>query len=116
MLDISPPANRHKSERARLARVRRQARKYGLRVLKDWTGGYNVIATHVEPPRALVGLEHVPLSDIEAAVSPPPRPLRPKRQQVERLNGGDPSPITQATHPGAAGLMQLVEAVMRSAS
>jgi hypothetical protein len=97
-------------ERNLLARIRRQARKRGLRVLKDWTGSYNLVDTHIEPPRALVGLEHASLSDIEAAVRtplPPPRPTR-KRPPVERLTEAV-EPSSQASHPAAGGFTDLVD-------
>jgi|SRR6516162_396844 hypothetical protein len=93
-------------ERNRLARIRRQAKKRGLRVLTDWTGNYNLVATHVEPPRALAGLEHASLESIETAVTtplPPPRPPR-QRLRVERL-----TTPPQASHPAAESFTTLVD-------
>jgi len=98
----SPPCHQNVVERTRLARVRRVAKKRGLRILKDWTGRYNLVDTHVEPPRALVGLEHASLSDIEAAVFTPLPPPRPPRKR----NGGAPQ---QASHPAAASFTRLVD-------
>src|SRR5262245_57082767 len=114
---VLPPHNQN-VERKRLARIRRQARKRGCRVLKDWTGQWNLVDTHVEPPRALAGLEHVSLSDIETAVTtptPPPRPPR-KRPPVERLTEPPASPASQANHPAAASFTNLVELLKGSAS
>jgi hypothetical protein len=107
-------------ERNLLARIRRQARKRGLRVLKDWTGSYNLVDTHIEPPRALVGLEHASLSDIEAAVRtplPPPRPTR-KRPPVERLTEViEPQPSQASpSAAAAAGFTDLVDLLKGSAS
>jgi hypothetical protein len=93
------PSDNQNSDRNRLARIRRQARKRGFRVLKDWTGGYNLVDTHVEPPRALPGLEHAPLQDIETAVT---TPLPRKRPTVERLT-------PQASHPTADSIVSLID-------
>jgi hypothetical protein len=113
-----PPPNNKKYERNHLARLRRQAKKRGLRVLKDFTGSYNLVDTHVEPPRALAGLEHACLSDIETAVTtplPPPRPPR-KRQPAARLDGnGLPQP-SQASHPAATSFTTLVDLLKGGAS
>jgi hypothetical protein len=70
-----------------LARVRRQATKRGLKIRKDWSGGFNLITTNTVPPRALAGLEHVSLSEIEAAVCTPLPPPRPARIAMGRLRG-----------------------------
>jgi hypothetical protein len=107
MLLLTPPSS--PVERNRLARVRRQAKKRGLRVLKDWTGAYNLVDTHVEPPRALAGLQHASLDDIETAVTiplPPPRPPR-QRPRVERLTELPRPP--QAPHPAAESFTHLVD-------
>src|SRR5262245_11335350 len=78
----SPPSPDNQNvDRNRLARIRRQARKRGHRVLKDWTGSYSLIDAYVEPPRALAGLEHASLSDIETAVFTPLPPPRPPRKR-----------------------------------
>jgi len=89
-----------------LARIRKQAKRRGLRVLKDFTGNYNLVSTHTEPPRALAGLEHASLSDIEVAVFTPLPPPRPPRQRVARL--ADPQP-SQTSHPAAASFVSLVD-------
>jgi hypothetical protein len=112
MLHIAspPPPNNQNVDRNRLARIRRQARKRGFRILKDWTGAYNLVDTHVEPPRALAGLEHASLADIETAVTtplPPPRPPR-KRSTVERLTGPVGPQPSQASHPAADSFTHLV--------
>ena len=105
------PPNNQNVDRNRLARIRRQARKRGFRVLRDWTGAYNLVDTHVEPPRALAGLEHTSLSDIETAVTtplPPPRPPR-KRSPVERLTEPVGVQPPQAPHPAAASFGSLID-------
>jgi hypothetical protein len=105
----SPPNNQN-VDRNRLARIRRQARKRGFRVLRDWTGGFNLVNTHVEPPRALVGLEHASLADIETAVAtplPPPRP--PRKRSVERLTEPAGAQPSQASHPAAASFGSLID-------
>jgi hypothetical protein len=111
MLHIGPlrPTHNQNVDRNRLARIRRQARKRGLRVLKDWTGGWNLVDAHVEPPRALVGLEHTSLEVIETVIAtplPPARPRSQKRPAVERLT-------PQASHPAASSFTGLVEQLMK---
>jgi hypothetical protein len=90
MLHITPPLLSDNGERNHLARIRRQAKKRGFRVLKDWTGTFSLVDAKIEPPRALIGLVHVPLPKIETAVTtalPPPK--------VRKSNGA-PRPIAAA--------------------
>ena len=105
------PSDNQNVERNHLARIRRQAKKRGHRVLKDWTGEYSLVDANVEPPRALAGLEHASLEAIEVAVTtplPPPRPPR-KRPAMARLeDNGSPQP-SQAPHPAAANFTSLVD-------
>jgi hypothetical protein len=113
-----PPSNNQNLERNHLARVRRRARQRGLRILKDFTGRYNLVDTHVEPPRALAGLEHSSLDVIENALAvplPPPRP--PRKPQMARLEGNGSSQPSQASHPAVSSFSVLVEDLLkRSAS
>jgi hypothetical protein len=75
MLQISPPNQ--------LAKIRRQAKRRGLRVLRDHCGNFSVIGTHTEPPRPLVGLDHVPLWTIEQVLfTPLPEPPPPRRRMA----------------------------------
>ena len=68
MHDIVDPTEKIKQQRRQLARIRRCARKSGFRVLRDWAGNYSLINTKITPPRALVGLVHVPLLELEGAL------------------------------------------------
>ena len=105
-------------DRYYLARIRRLAKKRRLRILKDWTGQYSLVDANVEPPRALVGLEHASLSDIKTAVAtplPPPRPPR-KRPPVAHLTDTiEPQP-SQANHPAASSFTHLVDLLKGGAS
>jgi hypothetical protein len=71
MLQVTP--------KSRLAKLRRQAKKRGLRVLRDGCGNFTVISTQIEPPRPLRGLDHVPLWAVEQAISVPLPEPPPKR-------------------------------------
>jgi hypothetical protein len=77
MLQVTP--------KNRLAKLRRQAKRRGFRVLRDGTGAFSVIATKIEPPRALVGLEHAPLWAVEQAMFAPLPEPPPRRKRVVRL-------------------------------
>jgi hypothetical protein len=44
-----------------LAKIRYRARRRGLRILRDGTGNFSVISMQIEPPRPVLGLDHVPL-------------------------------------------------------
>jgi hypothetical protein len=115
----SSSSPRHQNvDRNRLARIRRWAKRRGHRVLKDWTGQYSLVDANVEPPRALAGLEHASLSDIEVAVTTPPPPPRPsrKRQPMARLEGNGSPQSPQASHPGARSFEVLIDLLNRSAS
>jgi hypothetical protein len=97
----SSPSDHQNLERNRLARIRRQARKRGFRILKDWSGAaYDLVCTSIHPPCALVELNHVPLGVIEAALSWPLPPPRLPRKRVARPT--EPQPTAQACHPAAA--------------
>jgi hypothetical protein len=97
----SPPSCHQILDRNRLARVRRAARKRGFRIRKDWSGGFNLITANTVPPRALAGLEHVSLSEIEAAVCTPLSPPKPVRIAVGRL--AEKAQAPQAPHPAVVG-------------
>ena len=109
----SPPCHLN-VERNHLARIRRQAKKRGFRILK--AGTYSMVDdARISPPRALAGLEHRPLAEIESAVAtplPPPRPPR-QRSAVGRLTEAQPS---QASHPAADSFVSLIDLVKESAS
>jgi hypothetical protein len=69
------------TSRDRLAKLRYQAKKRGLRVLRDRCGNFTVVSTRTEPQRPLLGLDHVPLWTVEQAISAPlpePPPRRPR--------------------------------------
>jgi hypothetical protein len=94
-------------KRNNLARIRRQAKRRGFRVLRDGTGNFTVISTAIEPPRPLVGLDHVPLWVIEQVVLTPlpePPPRRRMARLAEPTNAEAP---TEAGHP----FRSLVEAL-----
>jgi hypothetical protein len=76
----------------RLAKLRRQAKKRGLRVLGDRCGNYTVVSAGIEPQRPLLGLDHVPLWTIEQAIFAPLPEPPPRRQRMPR-----PAPA-QADH------------------
>jgi hypothetical protein len=59
------------TSRSSLAKTRRRAKARGFRVLNDGCGCYSVIDTKIEPPRPLVGLDHVPLWVIEQVIATP---------------------------------------------
>lgn|SRR5262249_4353355 len=103
MLHIAspPPPDNQNVEPNHLARIRRQARKRGFRILRDWQGTFSLVDTKIEPPRALAELTHVPLPTIETAIStplPPPR-LPRKRPGMARLT--EAVETSQASHPAA---------------
>jgi hypothetical protein len=77
MLQVTP--------KNRLAKLRRQAKRRGFRVLKDGTGAFSVIDTKIEPPRVLLGLDHVPLWAIEQAIFVPLPNPPPRRKRMARL-------------------------------
>jgi hypothetical protein len=81
MLQVTTSAPFYKSnDRDHLARIRYQARKRGFRLFKDWSGTWSLVDARIEPPRALVGLFHVPLKKIEAALRAP-LPVKPPRRR-----------------------------------
>ena len=75
--------------RNHLAKLRRQARKRGFRVLKDWQGTFSLVDTKIEPQRALLGLAHVPLEEIATAVLAPLPERSPRRRRIV------PNPVVQ---------------------
>jgi hypothetical protein len=84
--------------RSSLAKTRRRAKARGFRVLKDGCGCYSVIDTKIEPPRPLVGLDHVPLWVIEQVIATPLPELPPRRQRTAR----PVEPTTVSTMPVVA--------------
>jgi hypothetical protein len=97
MLQITSPTTPCKNSQSRLlARLRRMAKARGFRIRKDWSGVWSLVDARIEPPRALVGLFHVSLPKIEAALLtplPPPRVRKPK-------------PVVEASHPTGNGAPQ----------
>jgi hypothetical protein len=127
MLDISArlptdkPDTRHKPDQQgnHLARLRREARQRGFRVLKDWTGTYSLVDARIEPQRALCGLLHTSLHRIELALAAPLPAPKPRRRRTITVptataTATDGTPDVEADHP----LLALVEALKaaRSAS
>jgi len=86
MLQVTP--------KNRLAKIRRQAKKRGLRVLCDRCGNFTVVSTSTEPPRPLHGLDHVPLWVIEQVIlTPLPEPPPPKKRVA---CPSEPTPTVEA--------------------
>jgi hypothetical protein len=83
----------HLSSRSSLSKIRYQAKKRGFRVLRDGCGCFSVIATRIEPPRPLVGLDHVSLWVIEQVIATPLPEPRPRRSRVVRL--AEPTPVVE---------------------
>jgi hypothetical protein len=97
------PDNRNR--RSTLARIRRQAKRRGFRVLRDGCGSFSVIDTHVEPARPLLGLDHVPLWAVEQAISTPLPEPAPRRKRMARPV--EPEPAAQARY----SFLSLVDAL-----
>jgi hypothetical protein len=98
-----PPPNNQNLDRNHLARVRRQARKRGFRVLKDWSGSWSLVDARIQPPRALVGLVHVTLAKIETAVLTPLPEVPPRRRKA---------PAPSANESAVVGLMTALRATV----
>ena len=92
----------HLSSRSSLSKIRYQAKKRGLRVRADGTGNFTVFCTRTEPPRPLVGADHIPLWCVEQIILTPLPEVPPHR----RRNDGAPH---QASHPAAASFTRLVD-------
>jgi hypothetical protein len=80
----------------RLAKLRRQAKKRGLRVLRDRCGGFTVVSACTEPQRPLLGLDHVPLWTVEQALAAPLPEPPPRRKRMPRPV--EPVPTPQSGH------------------
>jgi hypothetical protein len=81
----------------RLAKLRRQAKKRGLRVLRDRCGNFTVVSAHIEPQRPLLGLDHVPLWAVEQAITAPLPEPPPRCKRMPRPV--EPAHPAQAHHP-----------------
>ena len=77
-----------------LSKIRYRAKRRGFRVLRDGCGCFTLIDTKVEPPRPLVGLDHVPLWTIEQIILTPLPEPPPRRKRMARL--AEPAPTVQA--------------------
>jgi hypothetical protein len=119
MLQVTSPAS--------IAKIRYQAKKRGFRVLRDGCGCFALIDTKVEPPRPLIGVDHVPLWVIEQVIFTPLPEPKPRRQRMARPNESAPvtttvqAAVAVETAPPAHGqahsFLSLVEALRtRSAS
>jgi len=86
MLQVTSPLS--------LVKIRYRARKRGFRVLQDGCGCFSLIDIKVEPPRPLVGLDHVPLWVIEQIILTPLPEAPPRRPRMARL--AEPTPTVQA--------------------
>ena len=82
MLHITPLPPSDNGERLALAKIRYRAKKRGFRILRDGTGNFSVISTQTEPPRPLLGLDHVPLWVIEQIILTPLPEPRPRRKRM----------------------------------
>jgi hypothetical protein len=87
-----------------LARLRRDAKKRGFRVLRDGCGNFTVISTKIEPPRPLLGLDLAPLWAVEQAIATPLPEPQPRRK---RMACPAPPAPAQAHH----SFLTLVEAL-----
>jgi hypothetical protein len=86
MLQIASPTS--------LSKIRYRAKRRGLKVHADGTGNFTVICTRTEPPRPLVGLDHVPLWMIEQVLLTPLPEPPPRRKRMARPT--EPTPTVQA--------------------
>ena len=76
---------------ASLSRLRYQAKKRGLKIRADGTGNFTVICTRTEPPRPLVGADHIPLWVAEQIVLTPLPEPPPRRKRMARLSESAPA-------------------------
>jgi hypothetical protein len=81
----------------RLAKLRRLAKKRGLRVVRDHCGGFSVISIMMEPPRPLLGLDHVPLWHAEQAILTPLPEPPPRRKRARPTEAAPVAQEAQAT-------------------
>ena len=88
------------TSRSSLAKTRRRAKARGFRVLNDGCGCYSVIDTKIEPPRPLVGLDHVPLWVVEQVILAPLPEPPPRRKRMARPV--EPAPTVEAAAPVVA--------------
>jgi hypothetical protein len=73
------------TSRNQLAKIRYQAKKRGLKIRADGTGNFSVICVRTEPPRPLVGADHIPLWVVEQVVCAPLPEPPPRRKRMARL-------------------------------
>jgi hypothetical protein len=92
MLQITSPIS--------LSKLRYRAKKRGFRILRDGTGNFSVISTQIEPPRPLLGLDHVPLWVIEQIILTPLPEPPPRRQRMARPT--EPAPVVQTVQAASA--------------
>src|SRR6516165_5536698 len=90
-----------------LAKIRRQARKRAFRVLRDGCGCFSLIDIKVEPPRPLLGLDHVPLWVIEQVVLTPLPEPPPRRKRMARLAEPTPTIATTVSSTQAAAPVEM---------
>src|SRR5215831_11811941 len=88
------------TSRSSLAKTRRRDKARGCRVLNDGCGCYSVIDTKIEPPRPLVGLDHVPLWVIEQVIITPLPEPPPRRKRRARLV--ESTPVVEEVAPVVA--------------
>ena len=97
MLHLSPLPPSDNGERKTLAHIRYRAKKRGFRVLRDGCGCFSLINIKVEPPRPLIGVDHVPLWVIEQVISTPLPEPKPRRKRMARL--AEPAPVVEEAAP-----------------
>jgi hypothetical protein len=104
------------TSRNQLSKIRRHAKKHGHRVVRDNCGNFTVIDTRIEPPRPLLGLDHVPLWAIEQVILTPLPEPPPRRKRMARP--AEPVPMVQAVAPTSAchSFLTLVEALKAQGS
>jgi hypothetical protein len=95
------------TSRKQLSKIRRQAKKRGLRVVRDHCGGFSVISTIVEPPRPLLGLDHVPLWVIEQVLFTPLPEPPPRRKRMARPT--EAAPVAQVAQEAQAAPLRSFE-------
>ena len=104
MLHIAPLPPSDNGERKTLTKIRYRAKRRGLRILGDGTGNFSVISTQTEPPRPLLGLDHVPLEVIEQVILTPLPEPPPRRKPM--VDPAEPAPTATADH-----FLALVQAI-----
>jgi hypothetical protein len=93
MLQFTPstsiPSPTPRDDKHYLARLRRIAKRRGLRILKDFSE--SLVAPKVEPPRALTDLWQVSLNAIDATLARPLPAPKPRVRKPKAIKSVDPA-------------------------